>query len=187
MARAPRLLCLAVSFSVLALCGCGAEEEHAVGAVTAEIQRMAREARALGYEQQAQALDDGVVTEAEYRQGYSDAVTCFARGGARVQGPTQLPTVHGFDWDYVRFGGDDLDCAIRFHEFLNGAWNWQERETLTPVALDVLRSCFEQSGKPMSSAKFLSDFLDADRGLFDVCIMEAAEEVADGGDIILTY
>lgn len=64
------------------------------------LEQIAADARAKGHDWQADALDDGDITLAEYDEGHRRGLACLTTSGMTYTEPERMLT-DGFRWDYV--------------------------------------------------------------------------------------
>lgn len=90
--RRPAAASVAVAFAVLLLGGCGGGGAPSVESrVRATLQSAGRDARANGYDEQADVLEDGTITDAEYRRLFSLFEECVARERVALDPPAVSP------------------------------------------------------------------------------------------------
>lgn len=186
--------CVAGSIGVLALVGCGgdgpAEVDDLSPAVLAQqVRDLAAQAEELGYTEAAEILEDGAITDAEFRQAYLDSIACYEQAGVEVRDFMRVTTVNGYTYSYIHADIDEeLDCGRRLAEFANQGWNILYQNTLTPEAAAIAADCYERNGHEAAGAMTMNDFREVDEEIFHDCLFEAAEEVADPpGEIIFGY
>lgn len=127
-------------------------------------------------------LEDGVVTEAEYRQAYIDATECMTRAGMEVTELQQVPSPYGYTFSFIAHPGS-LDAATastvsdgceRMHDMLVAqAWVAQTGGTYTLDALVILQDCFREHDVDPGDASTRDEFVTTDANVFDTCYPRA--------------
>lgn len=195
MKSRPRHLAAAGAVVTLVLvAGCGGggaspDEGLDPATLAQEVRDLAEQAKAQGFTEQYEILRDGAISDAEYRQAFLDGAACYERAGVRVEGPTKITTVNGYQFSFIHGDVDgEFDCESRFVMYANMGWSRLHEHVLTPEALAIATECFQREGVDPTGITTVYGFLDLDKPTFDVCLWEAAEAVADPpGEVIFGY
>ena len=155
MVRHPRRLSAVtfVVFAVLSLGGCSTSDGGSSSGPSSLMQ-IADDARSAGHEWQANLLDDGEVTLAEYDEGHRRNLECLTNAGMTFTDPVRILT-DGFRWDYaISWAGMDDSAgqtvSERCFEDNLGALelamaSWGDWRT-DPALLSEISSCVSAAG-----------------------------------------
>lgn len=172
-----------VVFSGVAMLAAGCASDHVadVTTVEAEILSLARQAKASGFDSQYEALQDGEVSESEYRQSKVDMAECFERMGLEVGPIASSPSLEGYvlvvPYEYGGFGeaeafsvADQCQNSLDIH--VEEAWTLQTAGIVRPEVRLLLVECLAERLVDARDAKTVADFQDISKnepGLFGEC------------------
>jgi hypothetical protein len=117
---------------------------------------------------QYEALKDGTITEAEYRQAYLDGVDCMRRGGLSVKDVALTPTEFGVRVSWMAGPGpgqSETDaealstaCEDEFDTYVGIGWDTQYQDIYLPEYRAVLVECLKGHGIDASAAHTAAEF-----------------------------
>lgn len=136
--------------------------------VTEWVKGLAAQARASGSASQYEALADGKVTEAEYRQASVDGVECMKRAGLTVRDFVMEHDEFGVRISWIAGPGPGqpedaaetvtTDCEDRFESYVSAAWDAQYQDRYTPEFRTHLLACLKAQGIDASDAYTSGEF-----------------------------
>lgn len=197
-ARRRRILGLALLMATpMLVVACSSDDERVdepARSLRQQVQAIATDERSRGHDSQADALEDGEVTDAEYRQANLDAAECMERAGLEVTELEEQPELGGyslgFRWEpgAVPTKGDQPgviadECEQEFRLGVAQAWSRQNATKLTPEAARLLSGCFSAASIDVdSTASSLEQFNRAavaagKPDAFTTCLGEATEAI----------
>ena len=147
---------LGVATVALVLVACSGGDTDPALATEEQIRAMADDARAAGFDRQAERLADGRVTEAEYRQGMTDAFACAEARGLTVSELTRTETAFGFQLVGMFNPGSvtvpaeisaiSEECQDEHSAYIGQAWALATGDTFTDRARPVIVDCLVALG-----------------------------------------
>lgn len=136
---------------------------------------LAGEAEESGYAAQYEMLQDGVVTEAEYRRAYVDATECMEQGGMEVQYFEIVPTEYGSAAEGIFAPGTLSDgeasevsnrCEVEYDSLVSQAWSLQQGDEFTAGAAELMTECLSREyDVDATGATTFEDFMASGGGL----------------------
>lgn len=193
-------LSLCVAASAVSACGGGDRRKPDD---PPSLEQIAAKARAKGHEWQAQMLEDGDITLAEYDEGHRRHLACLTAAGLTYTEPERILT-DGFSWDYlITWEGksdevgsglmsDCFDDNLGDLELAMSAWgDWRT----DPALLVEIETCVEDAGFDVQagSARNYRELLlaTADQGLtrekMSSCIGEGMQRLYPGAPFVVGF
>lgn len=173
----------------LVACSDGASGGPNRDTIKQQIEGYAADARTAGRREQAVLMQDGVITDSEFRQAVVAAVECMERAGLDVSEIQRAETLEGYDLTFVASpqgqAAPDVsrisdDCETRFDLGVRSAWSIQYGGVLRKDAGAQLRVCLKTAGIDPGEASTLQEFMAASSDRPDAawrCIAEATAAI----------
>lgn len=184
---------LSVLLGGLVACGDGTSGSVDRGAIAQEIRSYAAQAVVAGRTEQAALLEDGMVTDSEFRQAVVSAVECMERAGLAVSEIERIETLEGYDLTFVASPNGQSaevvsrisdECETRFDLTVRAARSVQYAGILKAEARSLLQACLQEAGIDAAKASRLDEFIAAasDRpNVASRCIAEATATIRQTG------
>lgn len=186
---------------VVALGGCASSAEDA-GDGPRSLAQIADDARERGFDWQAEMLEDGDITLAEYDEGHRRNLACLTAAGMTYTDPVRM-VPDGFRWDYLidlADVGEDVgsrevwDCNEEYLSDLEVAMSsWGDWRT-DPALLADVEECVSSAGFEIGTgAKNYRDvwLAGADAGLtrerVAICVREGMTRLYPGVDYAVAF
>lgn len=190
--RRCRVLVAAVVSLVGVAAGCGRDSgDDGASVVRDRIVQMGREAERSGRPEQALVLQDGEVSDGEFRRSVLLAVECMEREGLKVSNVARESTLEGYDLTFVASpDGHSAEmvseisdrCETRFDLAVRAAWSVQYAGVVRADARQMLEDCLRAAGIDARGARTTDEFLSASSERPEVgsrCVAEVTQKLRE--------
>lgn len=155
--RTPAIAALAICFTVSLLCGCTLQQDASVSRdplSSEQVKALGAEERAVGHLEQAEALEDGIVTSQEYDLAFDRLASCLNLRGFTVTSPVVSP-VDGVAYEFSSdFGTRDLDsaladlddCETTHWRSVSMAYELSREPVMDPTLVEASTRCLKEQG-----------------------------------------
>lgn len=192
VSRAAKRSVALVVIAMFTVAGCSgqAEAPQQGNSTKAQIQALGDEQRESGNESQAKMLEDGVITDAEYRQAVSDARDCAASQGLEVTEVEKIVTLEAYSLSYTfepgaRSSDDALglvdECHADHSAAVEYAWDIQHSDHVSSEAKQHIQACYESNGVEFPEFESVDELRqktsDDSLSVFTKCLAQASDEI----------